>query len=210
MDLRKVGQQYERTELKREALKENPIEQLEEWMQLALTAKIPYANAATLGTLDPHGYPQTRIILLKEIKDSSLIFFTNYNSAKAKDIQKHNQVSLNIYWKELDRQVRVLGRAKKIEEAQSREYFYSRPRESQISAIASDQSSIITKEELYAKVKELELKYEGEQVEYPSYWGGYAVEIESIEFWQGRPNRLHDRFIYQKADHGWEINRLAP
>lgn len=210
MDLKKVGQQYERQELKRETLKESPIEQLEEWMQLAITAKIPYANAANLATVGTDGFPKSRIILIKEIKDSSVVFFTNYNSAKAQDIAKNNKVSLNIYWKELDRQVRITGTAKKSPVEESKEYFFSRPRESQISAIASDQSHIVEKEELYQKVKELEKKFEGKDVEFPSFWGGYNVEIESIEFWQGRPNRLHDRFKYTKDGKSWVIQRLAP
>lgn len=210
MDLKKVGQQYERTELKRETLKTEPTEQLKEWMQLALTAKIPYANAAILATLDAKGYPQARIILIKEIVENSLSFFTNYNSAKATDIQAHDKVSLNIYWKELDRQVRISGRAKKIPAAESKEYFYSRPRESQISAVASNQSEVVSKEALYARVKELELKYKDKVVDFPDYWGGYRVEIEEAEFWQGRPNRLHDRFIYRRNENYWEIDRLAP
>ncbi len=210
MDLKKVGQQYERQELKRDTLKESPIEQLEEWMQLAITAKIPYANAANLATVDPEGFPKSRIILIKEIKKSSVVFFTNYNSAKAQDISNNNKVSLNIYWKELDRQVRISGHAAKTSLDESREYFYSRPRESQISAIASNQSHEIEKEELYQKVKELEQKYEGKEVEYPDFWGGFNVEIESIEFLQGRPNRLHDRFKYTKNGKSWTIQRLAP
>ncbi|MCO4754232.1 MAG: pyridoxamine 5'-phosphate oxidase [Bacteriovoracaceae bacterium] len=210
MDLKKVGQQYERQELKRETLKDSPIEQLEEWMQLAITAKIPYANAANLATVDANGYPKSRIILIKEIKDSSLVFFTNYNSAKAQDIERNNKVSLNIYWKELDRQVRVTGKAHKVPTEESREYFYSRPRESQISAIASNQSHIVDKSELYDKVQELELLYKDKPVEFPNFWGGFSIDVESIEFWQGRPNRLHDRFLYSKSGQNWSIDRLAP
>lgn len=215
MDLKKVGQQYERTELKPESLKENPSDLIKEWMELALTAKIPYANAATLATIDSQGFPQARVILIKEIKSNSLVFFTNYNSDKARDIDSHKKVSLNIFWKELDRQIKIVGEAKKIPARESEEYFYSRPRESQISAIASNQSQVVTKEALYAKVKELELKYKDEKVDYPSFWGGFEVEFSAVEFWQGRPNRLHDRFIYKKnkdskEETSWTIDRLAP
>lgn len=215
MDLRKVGQQYERSELKQETLKTNPADQLKEWMELALTAKLPYANAAVLATLDSRGYPQARIVLIKEIKSDSLTFFTNYNSAKGREMQAHNKVSLNIYWKELDRQVRISGAVSKLSREESEEYFYSRPRESQISAIASDQSAPVSKEELAEKVRELEEKYRDKQVEYPEFWGGYEAKIESAEFWQGRPNRLHDRFLYSKENSGsqaqtWNIVRLAP
>lgn len=210
MDLRKVRQQYERPELKRETLNADAIEQLKDWMDIAIKNEISYANAATLATLDKNGFPQARVILIKEIENNNLTFFTNYESEKAKDIKDHNKVSLNIYWKELDRQVRILGVASKTSEQVSKDYFYSRPKESQISAIASAQSSVVTKEELYAKVKELEEKFVDKEVEFPNFWGGYQVEIEYVEFWQGRPNRLHDRFAYSKDGAGWKIDRLAP
>lgn len=210
MDLKNVGKQYDREELVRETLKVNPFEQLEDWMQLALSAKIPYANAATVATLDKNGFPQARVILVKEIRDESLIFYTNYHSNKAQDIERHPQVSFNIYWKELDRQVRLTGIASRTSEKESREYFYSRPRESQISAVASNQSHIVTKEELYQAVKKLDEETKGKEVPFPDYWGGYQVKIDTVEFWQGRPNRLHDRFLYTRADEQWEIKRLAP
>ncbi len=211
MDLKNIGAQYERPELKRETLKDSPIEQIEEWIELAITAKLPYANAAVLATVDQEGFPHSRVILVKEIKNGELIFFTNYNSDKAQNIERENKVSLNIYWKELDRQVRLTGLAKRIPEKDSKDYFYSRPRESQISAVASDQSSVVSKEELYEAVSKLKEKYEGQEVPFPDYWGGYAVSPLRVEFWQGRPNRLHDRFLYTKSSDGsWTIDRLAP
>lgn len=211
MDLKKIGAQYDRPELKRETLKSSPIEQLEEWIELSITAKLPYANAAVLSTIDDEGFPSSRVILIKEIKNGGLIFFTNYHSDKARNIERDPKVSLNIYWKELDRQVRITGHASRIPAQESKDYFYSRPRESQISAVASDQSSIVTKEELHRAVEDLKKKCAGKDVPFPDYWGGFIVSPASIEFWQGRPSRLHDRFLYTKnSDGSWGIDRLAP
>lgn len=209
LDLKNIGAQYERVALEESELPENPIDLLTEWFSKAVDAKIPYANAATLSTLGTDGFPSSRVILIKEIKNQKVIFFTNYNSKKAKDIENCSNVSLNIYWKELDRQIRLRGKAIKTSKEESETYFHSRPYESQVSAIISNQSSIVTKEELEKLTSSFKAEHPELPLPYPQYWGGYEIEIEDIEFWQGRPNRLHDRFKYVNTGN-WEKKRLAP
>jgi pyridoxamine 5'-phosphate oxidase len=209
LDLKKIGAQYERVALNESDLPNNPIELLNQWFNKAIDAKIPYANAATISTIGSDGHPASRVILVKEIKNEKIIFFTNYNSAKAKDIEHSPKVSLNIYWKELDRQIRIKGEAKKISAKDSKIYFHSRPYESQVSAIISNQSSATTLEELETLTQDLKNKYPEAPLPYPDYWGGYAISISEIEFWQGRPNRLHDRFLYNQTPN-WQKHRLAP
>lgn len=209
LDLKHVGAQYERVALEEKDLPYQPVDLLTEWFSKAVESKIPYANAATLSTINQDGYPSSRVILIKEIKEGQVIFFTNYNSEKAQAISSNPKVSINIYWKELDRQVRINGSAAKITPRESEEYFQSRPYESQISATISDQSSVVTRDELERLTDELKLKYPKAPLPCPSYWGGYEVSMHQIEFWQGRPNRLHDRFRYELTDK-WEVKRLAP
>jgi len=214
LDLKNIGAQYERVALNETELPKDPIDFLKSWLSKAIEAKIPYANAATLSTIGTDGYPSSRVILVKEIKDKQVIFFTNYNSDKAIDIQMTPKVGINIYWKELDRQIRLKGCAKKISQIESEKYFQSRPYESQISATISKQSSPVTREELERLTSELKEKYPNAPLPCPDYWGGYEINIDTIEFWQGRPNRLHDRFRYELKDNkskdNWSIQRLAP
>lgn len=209
LDLKHIGAQYERVALDEKNLPYNPVELLTEWFSKAVDAKIPYANAATISTINEKGSPESRVILIKEIKEGQIIFFTNYNSDKAKAISKNNKVGINIYWKELDRQIRINGTADKIPPKESEAYFQSRPYESQISATISNQSSVVTRDELERLTDELKLKYPDSPLPCPEYWGGYEISISEIEFWQGRPNRLHDRFRYELTDK-WEKSRLAP
>lgn len=209
LDLKHVGAQYERLALSEENLPYNPIELLTEWFTKAVDSKIPYANAATLSTINSEGFPESRVILIKEIKEGQLIFFTNYESNKAKAIFNNPKVGINIYWKELDRQIRINGSADKIPPKESEEYFQSRPYESQISATISKQSRETTRNELERLTDELKLKYPDAPLPCPDYWGGFEISVQQIEFWQGRPNRLHDRFRYQLTDK-WEKHRLAP
>lgn len=209
LDLKKIGAQYERVALQESELPENPIDLLTEWFTKAVDAKIPYANAATLSTIGADGYPASRVILIKEIKNQNIIFFTNYNSKKAKDIEHSSNVSLNIYWKELDRQIRLIGNAKKTSKEESETYFHSRPYESQVSAIISDQSSVVSKEELENLTNTFKAQHPELPLPYPQFWGGYKIGIKDIEFWQGRPNRMHDRFKYYNTG-SWEKKRLAP
>jgi pyridoxamine 5'-phosphate oxidase len=190
----------------------NPIKQFQIWFAQALEAKVNEANAMCLSTSN-NDVPDSRIVLLKGIEDEGFVFYTNYKSHKGRQIENNPNVHLNFVWLELERQVRIWGEAKKVSEEQSDAYFKSRPFESQLGAIVSTQSSVIeSREELdNSMLKALE-KYtlEGETPIRPEHWGGYAVEASKIEFWQGRPNRLHDRLMYERIKGNWEIKRLAP
>ena len=159
-----------------------------------------------------HNIPDTRVVLLKEIDDGNFLFYTNYDSAKAKQIATNSQVALNFFWPELERQVRVKGLISKVHASLSNEYFNTRPRESQLGAWASAQSETLTgREELEQKYKLLEKQYEGTNIPKPAFWGGYQVTPNEIEFWQGRPSRLHDRIRYYRIPkHNWEFKRLSP
>ena len=210
MDLKDIRLEYTRKELNRELLHQNPIEQITAWFQDARESQIEYLNAATLSTVNEKGFPSGRIVLLKEITEGGAIFFTNYDSDKGKEISLNPKVSLCIFWKELDRQIRLSGTAEKISERESLEYFQTRPRESQISAHASHQSSIVTKEELDQAVEKFQNEFKSQDIPLPKNWGGYRVILSEVEVWQGRPNRLHDRFQYTKSESEWVINRLAP
>jgi pyridoxamine 5'-phosphate oxidase len=189
----------------------NPIGQFSEWMQEAIDADLLDVNAMTLATADKNGVPSARIVLLKSIDKKGLVFFTNYESNKGKDLAENPKASVVFFWKELERQVRVTGTVEKILKKESEEYFKSRPYESQISAWASDQSSEVkSRKELEEKFAELKNKYPVKKVPLPDFWGGYRINPDRFEFWQGRPNRLHDRIAYIKERGKWKIVRLAP
>lgn len=210
MDLKNIREEYNKESLNEENILKNPIEQFEKWFQNAIDVKISYVNAATITTINQEGFPESRVVLVKEISKNGPIFFTNYESSKAKDIEKNPKVAMNIYWKELDRQIRMTGIAKKISKKDSQEYFLSRGKESQASALASPQSQEITKEELYKRKDEVHKKYPDENYPAPDFWGGYIIELNTIEFWQGRPNRFHDRFKFTLKNGNWNFSRLAP
>ncbi len=206
MDLKNSRTEYEREELNQADLCASPIDELEKW--LAEAQKITkYFNAATLSTVDEEGFPSSRIILAKDIKEGSLVFFTDYQSEKGKHLENNQNVSLLFFWPELDRQIRLKGIAQKLPRKESEAYFYSRPLESQISAMASRQSHPVKKEELYSRVQKIK---ETNETACPETWGGYKITLNYFEFWQGRPNRLHDRFIYKMHQNDWEISRLSP
>lgn len=211
IDLKKISAQYLSEPLQANDLPFDPFELVDSWFSKAIALNIAYANSAILSTISNDGFPSSRAILIKEIKDENIIFFTNYNSSKAQDIQNNPKVCINIYWKELDKQIRVKGEASKVSLEESKSYFYSRPKESQVSALISPQSKEIS----YSKLLELfesKLKeFSNQEVPYPLHWGGYQIKCHEIEFWQGRPNRLHDRFIYHKEKSDkWSFKRLAP
>jgi pyridoxamine 5'-phosphate oxidase len=208
-NMRKV---YQLQSLLEKDLNENPIVQFENWWQQAVESKIEEPNAMALATCDASGKPSARIVLLKEIKDNGFVFFTNYQSRKGKEIEENPFVSLLFFWKELERQVRIEGKIKKIPAAESDEYFNSRPPESRIGAWSSPQSNVInSRDTLQKNVEKYASQFGTKNIPRPEFWGGYIVEPQRIEFWQGRPGRLHDRLQYSLTKNNeWTIKRLAP
>jgi pyridoxamine 5'-phosphate oxidase len=190
----------------------NPYILFEKWFQEALKVKALDANAMALATVSSAGKPSLRTVLLKGYDSKGFIFYTNYQSHKGTDMAARPVASLLFFWPQLSRQIRIDGPVKKVPDWESDEYFQTRPRGSQLGAWASDQSRVIGNRELLEQqMKNLEKKYEGKVIPRPSHWGGYRVAPESIEFWKGRPNRLHDRLVYRrKGKDGWKRERLAP
>ena len=191
----------------------NPIVQFEKWFIESQTIESKEPNAMTLSTATAEGRPSARVVLLKEVSDAGFVFYTNYSSRKARDLETNPSCALTFYWSDLERQVRVEGKAVRVDRQQSEAYFRSRPRGSKLGAWASHQSEPITgRQMLESKLSELEARYAGvEDIPVPEFWGGYRVIPERIEFWQGRPNRLHDRILYRrKGETEWIIERLSP
>ena len=191
---------------------ENPVAQFETWMEKAVECKGNDPNAMVLATVGPEGIPSSRVVLLRGFGDDGFQFFTNYGSRKSKEIEYNPLVSATFYWPEIMKQVRLEGKAYKLTEKESDEYFASRPRNSQIGAWASPQSEVLeSRKVLEQKYDELISKFEGAEVPRPSGWGGYTIKPDYFEFWQGRADRLHDRISYQKnKDNSWTIIRLSP
>ena len=190
----------------------DPINQFQSWLNDAVEAQLPLPEAMTLATATPDGRPSARMVLLKQVDDDGFVFFTNYQSAKARQLDANPYASLVFYWPQLERQVRVEGSVVRTSEQESREYFRTRPRESQIGAWASAQSEAISgRDVLEERARELEALYCDQDIDCPEHWGGYRLKPERIEFWKGRVGRLHDRILYQR-DSGdvWSITRLAP
>jgi pyridoxamine 5'-phosphate oxidase len=206
-DLRKS---YTLGGLRRVDLDANPIEQLQKWLQQAVDAQLLEPTAMTLATADKSGRTSARVVLLKGIDERGLLFFTNYESRKARELAENNRAALVFYWVELERQVRAVGGTAKISREESAAYFKSRPRGHQLGAWVSTQSEVIAdRAVIEARFKVFEQKYPVE-VPLPPFWGGYVLSPTELEFWQGRPDRLHDRFRYTKQSDGWWIDRLAP
>jgi pyridoxamine 5'-phosphate oxidase len=196
--------------LHRSALADDPIEQFRDWYERA-EREVPLAHAMALATVDPHGAPDVRMVLLKGFGTEAFRFFTNLSSAKARQLEVTPRAALVLYWRELDRQVRVRGPVARLPEAASDDYFATRPRDAQIGAWASAQSEPVPdRAALDARVEEVEERFAGGKVSRPAFWGGYALRPEQIEFWQGQIARLHDRFLYTREAEGWRIERLAP
>ena len=196
--------------LHRSALAGDPIEQFRDWYERA-EREVPLAHAMTLATVDAEGVPDARMVLLKGFGPDAFRFFTNLHSAKARQLEAAAQAALVLYWRELDRQVRVRGPVELLLEAESDEYFASRPRDSQIGAWASPQSEALPdREALDDRVHEMEERFSGGDVPRPPFWGGYGLRPNEIEFWQGQAGRLHDRFVYTREAEGWRLERLAP
>jgi pyridoxamine 5'-phosphate oxidase len=190
----------------------NPVNQFQRWLDEAIAAHIPLPEAMTLATATAEGKPSARVVLLKRVDENGFVFFTNYQSAKARDLDNNPFAALVFYWPHFERQVRVEGQVQRTSDAESREYFQTRPRESQIGALASPQSEVISgREVLEQRAAELEQLYLDRTIECPAHWGGYRLVPERIEFWKGRVGRLHDRILYElQADGSWTIKRLAP
>ena len=212
MNLADIRTEYRTGRLRREDLKENPIEQFEVWLGQACQAGVTEPTAMSLATAGADGRPLLRTVLLKGLDHRGFIFFTNLESRKARQIQENPSVSLLFQWLPLERQVIVTGSAAKISVAESLKYFATRPRGSQLAAWASRQSSVISSRRLLEMEWEhLKQKFGAGQIPLPSFWGGYRVTPQTIEFWQGGHDRLHDRFEYQRHSDGpWQIERLAP
>ena len=211
MDLRRVRKEYENRGLYEDDLVSDPIDQFKIWYSEIEEVGYLEPNAMVLSTVDKSGSPSGRNVLLKEVREDGFVFFTNYESRKAKDIENNEKVSLTFSWNELRRQVSIEGIAEKIPEIESDEYWAMRPHETKIGSLVSNQSSRIpSREELDTAFETQELKWRGGEVPRPHHWGGYKVFPKFIEFWQGRQNRLHDRIGYELTVQGWIFTRLSP
>lgn len=212
MDVSQFRREYLKGGLFRKSLDSDPINQFTEWFEQARKTAIADPTAMILATVDSDGQPSQRTVLLKYYDDQGFVFFTNYGSRKAQEIKENKKVSLLFVWLELERQVMINGTAAKISAADSAKYFLSRPKESQVAAWVSSQSNpLSSRQMLLQKFEEMKQKIGEGKVPLPSFWGGYRVEPREIEFWQGRKNRLHDRFLYTRENDGsWPVKRLAP
>jgi pyridoxamine 5'-phosphate oxidase len=212
MDIGDYRREYMSQGLEIDGLNESPFKQFETWFQQASDAQIQDVNAFSIATCDPDEGPSVRTVLLKLFDEKGFVFFTNYNSSKARQIQRYPHVAMLFPWLVLNRQVRIEGRCEKISSAASLKYFATRPRGSQIGAWCSDQSEVIeSRSFLEQKYREAAEKFKAGSIPLPSSWGGYRIVPKRFEFWQGRENRLHDRFQYSRqADDSWKVQRLAP
>lgn len=209
--LQNLRQDYKTAELSETDIVNNPITQFEKWFENAVNAEIYEPNAMTLATADKSGRPNARMVLLKGVDKDGFSFYSNYLSQKGKEIKKNPQGCLLFFWGELERQVRIEGKIEKLDKETSEAYFHSRPTGSKIGAIVSPQSQVIENREiLETKMEEATEYYEGKKIPKPAHWGGYIIKPTSIEFWQGRSNRLHDRIKYTLVSGNWKIERLAP
>lgn len=209
-NLADIRNDYKKKELSEKELQSSPLNQFNIWLNEAIKSNVYEPTASTFSTVSNNNRPTARIILLKGVTESGLVFFTNYNSKKGKDLKANNAAAMTFFWPELERQVRIEGFVEKISEKKSEEYFYSRPFESRIGALISPQSQAITKEELEKRYAEAKDAYNESTLKKPAHWGGYCLFPDYYEFWQGRPGRLHDRLIYKLEDDEWKTERLAP
>ncbi len=212
MDLESLRREYLRGGLSRDELAEDPFEQFSAWMQQAIELEIADPTAMTVATVSKDGQPSQRIVLLKHFDERGFVFYTNYGSRKADELNANSKISLHFPWHTADRQVKVCGEAVKVSAAESFKYFTSRPTGSQIAAIASQQSRVLTSRTLLLnQFESLKQKFHNGEIPFPDFWGGYRVEPKEVEFWQGGEDRLHDRFRYLRSgDASWSIDRLAP
>lgn len=211
-ELHSLRTEYAKASLDISSVNTDPFLQFEKWLTEAINAGVKEANAMCLATIGEDGRPSQRIVLLKGVEDKKFIFYTNYQSRKGTQLDANPICALNFFWPDLERQIRIEGVVNRISVEKSTEYFQSRPRSSQLGAWVSPQSSAIKDRQLLEdRLAEMEKKFNGvEKLPKPQQWGGYGVEPVLMEFWQGRPSRLHDRLEYVKVDNEWKINRLAP
>lgn len=207
-----LRREYSSDDLRESDVAENPFDQFELWFQQAVDAKIDLPDAMTLATASEDGMPSARIVLLRGFDERGLVFFTDYQSQKAQELAENPRAALVFYWRELDRQIRVSGSVNTVSREESEKYFRSRPVGSQLAALASNQGEVIpNRQELESKYMQLMETYRHKEIPLPPCWGGFRLSPNWFEFWQGRPNRLHDRLRYtQRSDEGWKIERLSP
>ena len=211
MDLEALRREYLKDGLEREDLADDPFDQFEKWMAQFLELGLADPTAMTVATVAPDGQPSQRIVLLKHVDQSGFVFYTNYSSRKASEIDTNPKISLHFPWHVVERQIKVCGVAEKVSQAESLRYFTSRPKGSQLAAAASPQSQVISSRSLLLnEFERLKQKFREGEIPLPDFWGGYRVVPSEIEFWQGGQNRLHDRFRYSLSGDVWEIDRLAP
>ena len=208
--LRDIRKQYLFSALDEQSVLPDPFDQFQIWLQEAIESDQLEPTAMILSTVDEQGQPHSRVVLLKEFLHDSFVFYTNYEGHKAQQMAQNNRVSLVFFWSALERQVRVEGTVERISEVLSTSYFKSRPIDSQLGAWASPQSQLIRSQDFLEKQFQYYQQKFGDDVPKPAHWGGYAVKPTSIEFWQGRANRLHDRLLFSKESGAWKISRLAP
>ena len=212
MDIGDIRNEYTKSGLNREDLNDNPLLQFEKWFEQARTAELKEVNAMSLATVTDDGMPQVRTVLLKSFDERGFVFFTNYQSSKAKELNANPKASILFPWLDLERQVRISGDVEKISAAESFKYFTSRPRGSQLGAWISEQSQVISNRSvLKTLLNQVKEKFKEGEIPLPDAWGGYRIKPQQFEFWQGRASRLHDRFRFRKAGEGeWQVERLAP
>ena len=212
-DLSEYRKSYEKSALMEDSISDNPLQLFQKWFyEVEKSDGLDEPNAMTVSTIGLDGFPKSRVVLLKKYTHEGFIFYSNYNSEKGEAIAKNPNVCISFFWPNLERQVIIKGTAEKLAENLSDGYFESRPDGSKLGALVSDQSSVIpSRAVLEEKLQQLEKEYKDKEIERPEHWGGYLVKPVSMEFWQGRPNRLHDRIRYsQTIDFDWKMERLAP